>query len=778
MLRYLYAFLLLTAAHNSLAQFTITGQVTDQVVNPVPFVNVYLQENNKGSATDELGFYTIKDIKPGTYTLKTSVIGYRDYFKTIHCHENNTYNIRLEEAQMEMNEVVVTGTMKEVNRLETPVPVEVYNLTFFKMNPTPSIFEAMQNVNGVRPQMNCNVCNTGDIHINGLEGPYTMVLIDGMPIVSGLSSVYGLFGIPNAIIQRVEVVKGPASSLYGSEAVGGLINVITKSASEAPDLMAEINASSWQEYNTDVAFKSHINRHQVLTGINYFNYSHPIDNNNDGFTDLTLQDRISVFQKWNFQRATDRIFSLATRYLYEDRWGGQMEWEAEQHRGGTDIYGESIYTKRWELIGKYQLPTQENLLLSTSFNSHQQNSFYGNTPYFADQKIAFSQLTWDKTLGNHDLLVGGAIRFTDYDDNTTATASSSGDNKPNKTWLPGIFLQDNISLHENQKLLFGLRYDRHSEHGNIWTPRLAYKLSIDDHNIIRFNAGTGFRVVNLFTEEHAALTGAREVVIKEALAPERSYNINLNFIKKIYMTSGIFLGIDASIWHTYFTNHIIPDYSDPNKIIYDNLAGHAITQGVSINIDTELMYGFKILAGGTYMDVFTEETINGQTKKTRPLLTEKWTGTWGISYSLPAYHLTFDYTGNLYGPMKLPVLGASDPRPGQSPWFSIQNIKVSWGKPQGHWEVYGGVKNILNFIPDTESIARADDPFDKNVHFADPSGNVVVGAQNLNPGVDYQVVASSNNPYALTFDPSYVYTSNQGIRAFLGVKYTLDSYGN
>lgn len=111
-----------------------------------------------------------------------------------------------------LSEVVVTGTMKEVKRLESPVPVELYNPAFFRKNPTACIFDGLQQVNGVRPQINCNVCNTGDIRINGLPGPYTMVLIDGMPIVSSLSTVYGLSGIPNSLVERIEIVKGPASS--------------------------------------------------------------------------------------------------------------------------------------------------------------------------------------------------------------------------------------------------------------------------------------------------------------------------------------------------------------------------------------------------------------------------------------------------------------------------------------------------------------------------------------------------------------------------------------
>ena len=143
-------------------------------------------------------------------------------------------DFELSNTENQLNEVVVSGTLKAVKRLESSVPVEVYSPIFFKKNPTASIYEALQNVNGVRPQLNCGVCNTGDIHINGLEGPYTLVLIDGMPIVSSLSTVYGLSGIPNSLVERIEIVKGPASSLYGSEAVGGLINIITKNPTNAP----------------------------------------------------------------------------------------------------------------------------------------------------------------------------------------------------------------------------------------------------------------------------------------------------------------------------------------------------------------------------------------------------------------------------------------------------------------------------------------------------------------------------------------------------------------
>ena len=306
----------------------------------------------------------------------------------------------------DIDEVVISGTMKAVRRLETPVPVEVYTPTFLKKNPTPNVFEALQNVNGVRPQINCSVCNTGDIHINGLEGSYTMVMIDGMPMVSSLGTVYGLSGIPNSLIERIEIVKGPASSLYGSEAVGGLINIITKRAHAAPKLSADVFSTSWGEYNADLAYKFNIGKTaDVLTGINYFNYQNPMDLNNDGFTDLTLQDRISVFQKWNFERPENRIFSIAGRLMYEDRWGGETQWN-RSFRGGNEVYGESIYTKRGEIFGQYQLPLKEKLMLGFSYIHHNQDSRYGETSYIAKQNIGFGQLVgikhWESTISWQD----------------------------------------------------------------------------------------------------------------------------------------------------------------------------------------------------------------------------------------------------------------------------------------------------------------------------------------------------------------------------------------
>ncbi|SHG75774.1 TonB-dependent receptor [Flagellimonas flava] len=733
------------------AQSTLMGTITGEG-QPVAYANVILKGTQIGTATAIDGSYSLANIAPGQYTVLVSSIGYITYRTTILIGkgEEKTLNVELEASAESLEETVVTGTLKPVSRLESAVPVEVYKPSFLKKSPTPSIFEALQNVNGVRPQINCNVCNTGDIHINGLEGPYTLVLIDGMPIVSGLGTVYGLSGIPNSLIEQIEIVKGPASTLYGSEAVGGLINIITKHAPNAPEFFADAYLTGWGEYNLDVGSKIEVGKKtDLLLGVNYFNFDEVVDNNGDNFTDLTLQDRISVFQKWNFKRKDSKLFSLAGRFFYEDRWGGELQWTPE-FRGGDEIYGESIYTRRWEVLGKYQLPIDEKVMLSVSYNDHNQNSVYGDVPYLADQRIGFGQLTWDKTIGNHDLLFGSAIRYNYYDDSTPATLEAD------QVWIPSLFLQDEIKLAKKHSILGGVRYDYDKRHGNIFTPRAAYKWKISDHDIFRLNAGTGFRVVNLFTEDHAALTGAREVVIAEALKPERSINVNLNYLKKIYADNGTFIGLDASAFYTHFSNVILPDYdTNPNQIIYDNLDGKSVSKGLSANVDLVLPNGLKFLVGATWQDV--SNTENGVTQ--RQILTESITGTWNVSYTLRSLDLTVDYTGNLYGPMRLPILGDLDPRSEFSPTWSIQNIQFTY-KGLDKFEFYGGVKNLLDWTPNRGNpfiIARADDPFDRNVQF-DNQGNVV---------------ATADNPFALTFDPSYVYGPNQGIRGFFGLRYTV-----
>ncbi len=406
---HLYLLLLLCSLSVPAQTGLLTGTVVDEAAVPLGFASVGVEGSSQGTLADDLGAFTLQ-LPTGEHRILVSALGYapRQVSVTIRERDTTVAHLRLEASAAVLESVVVTGTMKAVSRADSPVPVEVYTAKYFQANPSPSVFESLQTVNGVRPQLNCAVCNTGDIHINGMEGPYTMVLIDGMPIVSGLSTVYGLSGIPQSLIERVEVVKGPASTLYGSEAVGGLINVITKDPADAPLAAADLMASSWGEVNLDLGLKARTGSAHSLLGVNYFHYQNPVDNNGDGFTDATLQDRLSVFNKWTFDRRGDRPLTLAARYVYEDRFGGQLDWERGD-RGGDRVYGESITTNRWETFGTYRLPVREAITFQFSANGHYQRSAYGTTLFDATQYVGFGQLTWTPLGGRARPAAGGRL---------------------------------------------------------------------------------------------------------------------------------------------------------------------------------------------------------------------------------------------------------------------------------------------------------------------------------------------------------------------------------
>ncbi|MGB0657395.1 MAG: TonB-dependent receptor plug domain-containing protein, partial [Flavobacteriaceae bacterium] len=523
---------------------------------------------------------------------------------------------------------------------------------------------------------------------------------------------------------------------YGSEAIGGIINLITKIPEKAPKWSFETFGSSWGEVNSDLGVQYRIGKNRGLLGLNYFNYTNPLDKNKDNFTDLTLQHRISLFNK-----ITSSKNSLGLRLFYEDRWGGEIDW-TPANRGGNERYGESIYTKRMELFGKYDF--HSDWFLQYSFNTHHQNSFYGQTGFIAEQSIVFLQSVWNKKWKNHDLLYGISYRFTGYDDNTFATPTQSD------THLSGLFFQEEWTLAERKKLLLGFRYDNNSIYGNILTPRINYKWNTPDQtSTLRFSWGTGYRIVNVFTEDHAALTGAREVVFEETLLPETSWNSNINWVQKVYAKQGYLLELDGSLFYTQFSNRILPDYeTNPNQIRYGNLDQKATTIGTTLNINGTFNSGLSGQIGATWIDTrLVQNGINQQ-----PFLTERFTGNYKLSYRFINSPLKIDWTGLVVGPMRLPRLGPLDPRPAMSPWIHDSSLQLNWNLVS--FEIFGGIKNLLNFKPDRNSIARAFDPFDRDVVF----------------DTNDMVVPSPGNPNALSFDPSYVYYSNQGRHFYVGIR--------
>ena len=396
------------------------------------YASVSVLDSDLGVIADENGNFNLKLDLSIHKTLLITFLGYVP--KKISLNnpslDLNSLKIILEEDINGLNEVVVTGSLKEEYVTDSPVKVNVITskkINSFIPSAGANITEIVQLVNGAQEVIACGVCYTNSISINGLEGPYTSVLLDGIPMYGNLASVYGLNGIPNMIIDRLEIVKGPSSTLYGSEAVAGVINILTKDPREQPFFSLDTQVITSNESFVNLALTPNIGKSYGYFGVNWDRNSNFEDYNNDGFGDDINLTRLSIFNKWNVYRESKKEFIISARYYFEDRRNGVKEYLSNNNykkiRGDSKIYGESIYTNRFELFGKYEFAFTEGLEMNYSFSKHDQNSYYGSDYYQANQDIFFTQLTLDRNYGNHDLLFGASIKNNLYDDNTIATES-------------------------------------------------------------------------------------------------------------------------------------------------------------------------------------------------------------------------------------------------------------------------------------------------------------------------------------------------------------------
>tara|TARA_B100001063_G_scaffold178728_1_gene167745 strand:+ start:3277 stop:5547 length:2271 start_codon:yes stop_codon:yes gene_type:complete len=741
------------------AQLTnISGFVKSESGN-LGYASVSLLNSQNGVIANDDGYFEI-DIDLSKHNdLLISYIGHVS--KKISLKKNNlNFNniiVFLDEDINGLNEIVVTGTLKDEYVTESPVKVNV--LTAKKINSfLPSagtnLTKIIQLVNGAQEVVACGVCYTNSISINGLEGPYTSVLMDGIPMYGNLASIYGLNGIPNMVIERLEIVKGPSSTLYGSEAVAGVINIITKDPENQPLISLDIQGTSHNESFINMALTPKIGKTTGYFGVNWDRKNHYDDFNNDGFGDDINLDRISVFNKWNIHRKSNKQFTISSRYYFEDRRNGVEEFLKNRNykdlRGSENIYGESIYTYRFELFGKYEFDLIEDFEVNYSYSTHNQNSYYGSDYYVANQDIFFSQFTLNKKYKKHDFLYGLSIKNNLYDDNTIATEKVvNGEirNKASNQFVPGLLVQDQFKPSEKISLIGGLRLDHFKDHGLIFAPSFHIKYNPGEWLAFRLNAGTGFRLINLFTEDHAFVTGQREVKILEELQPEKSKSLilNTNYIYSGFNGSG---NLDIDLFYTYFSNKIIPNYDNPKYIIYQNLEGYSYSKGVSGAWNHSFLNGTAFTLNFNHQIVKYSEYNNNIKTLLDMEHSPRWTA--GLNLKFPINKSWFINTSSNYvGVMQLPEVFDMNingqiseiARPSKSEPFSLHNININ-GKLTNKNEVYFGVLNIFNFRQKESPLVAYNDP-------------------NYNKGF---------SPF---FDTSYAYAPNQGINVFVGYKFNL-----
>ena len=753
-----YFFLILPFIIN--AQLTNVNGVVKSESGSLGYASVSLLNSENGVIADGNGYFEIEIDLSKDNTLLISYIGHVSK-KISLTNKNLNFNnllVYLEEDINGLNEIVVTGTLKDEYVTESPVKVNVITakkINSFLPSAGSNITKIVQLINGAQEVIACGVCYTNSISINGLEGPYTSVLMDGIPMYGNLASVYGLNGIPNMIIDRLEIVKGPSSTLYGSEAVAGVINIITKNPDDQPFISLDVQVTSHLESYLNMAVTNQIGKTTGYFGVNWDRKNDYDDYNNDGFGDDINLDRISLFNKWNIHRKSKKQFIISSRYYFEDRRNGVQEFlkngNYKNLRGSEKIYGESIYTYRFELFGEYEFDFIEDFEVNYSYSKHNQNSYYGSDYYVANQDIFFTQFTLSKKYNKHDFLYGLSIKNNLYDDNTIATEKIvDGDirNNASNQFIPGLLVQDQFKPSDKISLVGGLRLDHFKDHGLIFAPNFHIKYNPGQWLAFRLNVGTGFRLVNLFTEDHAFVTGQREVKIVEELKPEKSKSLilNTNYIYTGFNGSGNF---DIDLFYTYFSNKIIPNYDIQKYIIYQNSEGYSYSKGVSGAWNHSFLNGIAFTLNFNHQVVkYTENNNNIKTMLDMEH-SPRWTA--GLNIKFPINNnWSINTSSNYVGVMQLPQVFdmlnngqiSEISRPQKSKPFSIHNVNIN-GKLSNKNEVYFGILNVFNFRQKESPLVAYNDP-------------------NYNKG------------FSPSFDTSYTYAPNHGAEVFLGFRLNIE----
>jgi outer membrane receptor for ferrienterochelin and colicins len=720
----------------------IEGKVTDTKNEALIGASVYWLDNSQGTMTEINGNFSIEFNENSNRKLVASYVGYKS--DTIEITNQKSVKFKLV-AIKSLNEVVITDERDGIilSNLD-PIKTENITQTELKKAACCDLAGCFETQLTVQPQTSNVITNAKELRILGLSGVYNQVLVDGFPMIQALSYTYGISGIPGTLVENIFVSKGANSVLQGYESISGQINVITKDAGNTDKLLLNLYVNSFMEkqLNANYAFKK--GKWRNITALQTVQPAKKIDNDKDNFLDLPLLTRYIIYNKLNYGKESDWGWSskIGLKYLTEERIGGQYTYNAKTDQGNTSIYGQSVNFIQPEIYAKtgYRINDKHNIVLFANGYTHQQNSFFGTTKYTAKQHNIYANLQYELTYNRiHTLKTGLSFRhlnihekieFTD----TTLYRSYNGDYK-RKENIPGIFAENSMSFLNNKiTWISGLRLDNHNQFGSTLTPRMLLKYDLSSKTVFRANIGTGWRTVNLFSENIGLLVSSRDIIFAEKILPERAINYGINMVHKyeINKQSGY---LSADFYRTDFQNQIFPDYdSDTKSAIIKNFKGPSISNGFQLELNLKIAKRFDIKTGYNYLDVYRIES----NKKIQLPFNPKHRILGAISFKPLTKKFNIDINVHWFDKQRLPDTKTNPvefQRPDYSKPFTLYNAQFTYNFKR--IELYVGCENIFNFR-------------------------------------QAQPIVSWQNPFGPYFDTSSVWGPTRGRELYCGIRYKLD----
>ena len=579
---------------------SISGRVLDKD-EPIIGAYILLAESKQGTVTDENGAFVLENVPQGNYTFSVSHLGFlsQELLVTVDDQNIGLGEILLVEDFLQLEQVVISATRNEILRKDAPIVTQVLDDKIFAATQSVVLAEGLSFQPALRIENNCQNCGFNGLRMNGLEGAYSQILIDGRPIFNSLQGVYGLEQIPANMIERVEVVRSGGSALYGSSAVAGTVNIITREPFENSTYLTTNQAfidgdTRDQTYMIGTDFVS--DDYKSGVSLNGFNRNRTQwDANGDGFSEMGQLKATSLSVKAFYRPTLLSKLTLNGYSIYEFRRGGNR-FERPLHEADIaestthNILNGGLTYEQYTKNEQHKFSTYANfqtLTRDSYYGAEQDINAYGNSD---DQSfVGGFQYTGELGAfagGTHTIVSGFEYNYNRLEDN----APSYDRFIDQEASQIGFYLQDVWEIAGKLNVLLGGRLDHHNLVGDpILSPRanVLYKMSPDLQ--LRAGYARGFRAPQVFDEDlHITQVGGEGTVVRNAgdLTPEYSnaFSASIDY-NKYYENFSLGLTIDG--FHTELTDVFILEElgNDTNgDLLLERRNGSgAVVTGITIN---------------------------------------------------------------------------------------------------------------------------------------------------------------------------------------------------
>ncbi|MDR6237670.1 TonB-dependent receptor [Aureibacter tunicatorum] len=614
MKKILLFFCFILAMTNAMSQ-SISGRVVSNN-EAVPFASLQIKNTNLGVASDEDGRFSFEKLQSGQYTVQCQAVGFKSKSIDINLtnDENAELTIELNADLLNLEEVVVSGTRTSVVRKESPVIVTVTDEKIFNAVQAVSLSEGLSFQPGLRMETNCSNCGFSQVRINGLEGAYSQILIDSRPVFSALNSIYGLEQIPSNMVDRIEVIRGGGSALYGSNAIAGTINVITK---DPVDNTFQIGMNSALVNGSSMDNMLNANGSIVsddgMSGMSLFGMTRErqeYDHNDDGFSEIPMINNLTFGMK-GFHRFSElEKMTIEFHTTREHRRGGDsLNLPAHESNIAEElrstIYGGGASYERFSRDRKnyYSVyASVQNTDMKNYYGAGKDPDGYGRT--FDNTFVTGGQFTrtMDKFAGGEGTFTGGVEYKSDV---MSDSKPGYGISIEQDLRMLGVYAQQEWKPVDRLKLLFGLRYDYNNlTEENILNPRFNFMYDLTPDLQFRASYARGYRAPQVFTDDvHAELISGEVRVIR--LGPDLESELSNSYLASFdwNKSSGLSqYGLTLEGFFTRLNNPFIlegvEDDNFPDQQILEKRNGDGASV-YGLNIEAKYAYTQKLqLQGG------------------------------------------------------------------------------------------------------------------------------------------------------------------------------------